>query len=85
LPPERYWFFGFTYPIERTLLRKALGVKRKGGADMLKPLAIAVIGALCISVLLSLVATPVAYYLMLRLRGDGVTGRKQSSGGKLPV
>jgi CzcA family heavy metal efflux pump len=38
------------------------------GADMLKPLAIAVIGALCISVLLSLVATPTVYYLMLRLR-----------------
>jgi len=38
------------------------------GADMLKPLAIAVIGALCISVLLSLVATPAVYYLMLRLR-----------------
>ena len=36
------------------------------GADMLKPLAIAVIGALCISVLLSLVATPTAYYLMRR-------------------
>jgi multidrug efflux pump subunit AcrB len=38
------------------------------GADMLRPLAIAVIGALCISVLLSLVATPTVYYLMLRLR-----------------
>lgn len=38
------------------------------GAAMLKPLAIAVIGALCISVLLSLVATPTVYYLMLRLR-----------------
>ncbi len=36
------------------------------GADMLKPLAIAVIGALCISVLLSLVATPTVFYLMLR-------------------
>jgi multidrug efflux pump subunit AcrB len=36
------------------------------GADMLKPLAIAVIGALCISVLLSLVATPTVYYLMRR-------------------
>jgi len=38
------------------------------GADMLKPLAIAVIGALFISVLLSLVATPTAYYLMQRRR-----------------
>jgi len=34
------------------------------GADMLKPLAIAVIGALCISVLLSLIATPVVYLLL---------------------
>ena len=39
------------------------------GADMLKPLAIAVIGALCISVLLSLIATPTVYYLMRRLGG----------------
>jgi Cu/Ag efflux pump CusA len=38
------------------------------GADMLKPLAIAVIGALCISVLLSLIATPAVYYLMMRRR-----------------
>lgn len=37
------------------------------GTDMLRPMAIAVIGALCISVVLSLVATPTAYYLMLRL------------------
>lgn len=36
------------------------------GADMLKPLAISVIGALCISVVLSLVATPTAYYMMVR-------------------
>jgi Cu/Ag efflux pump CusA len=36
------------------------------GADMLKPLAVAVIGALCISVLLSLVATPAVFYLMKR-------------------
>jgi len=44
------------------------------GADMLRPLAIAVIGALCISVLLSLVATPTVYYLLLRLRqGSGQT------------
>ena len=38
------------------------------GAAMLKPLAIAVIGALCISILFSLIATPTVYYLMLRLR-----------------
>ncbi len=36
------------------------------GADMLKPLAIGVIGALCISVLFSLLATPTAYYVMIR-------------------
>jgi multidrug efflux pump subunit AcrB len=35
------------------------------GADMLKPLAVAVIGALCFSVLLSLIATPVVFSLML--------------------
>jgi len=34
------------------------------GADMLKPLAIGVIGALCISVVLSLVATPTLYSLI---------------------
>jgi len=45
------------------------------GADMLRPLAIAVIGALCISVLLSLVATPTVYYLMLRLR-EGTADQK---------
>ncbi|HXT13480.1 MAG TPA: efflux RND transporter permease subunit [Candidatus Angelobacter sp.] len=38
------------------------------GADMLRPLAIAVIGALCISVLLSLIATPVAYYILRSFR-----------------
>jgi Cu/Ag efflux pump CusA len=37
---------------------------------MLRPLAIAVIGALCISVLLSLVATPTVYFLLLRLREE---------------
>jgi len=34
------------------------------GADMLRPLAIAVIGALCISVLLSLVATPTVFRVL---------------------
>ncbi|MFO0587471.1 MAG: efflux RND transporter permease subunit [Polyangiaceae bacterium] len=38
------------------------------GADMLKPLAIAVIGALVFSSLLSLIATPTAYLLMKRER-----------------
>jgi multidrug efflux pump subunit AcrB len=48
------------------MLPLALGIG--SGADMLRPLAIAVIGALCISVLLSLVATPTVYYLLYRLR-----------------
>jgi multidrug efflux pump subunit AcrB len=38
------------------------------GADMLRPLAIAVIGALCMSVLLSLVATPVVYSILVQPR-----------------
>ena len=36
-------------------------------ADLLRPLAIAIIGALVISLLLSLVVTPVFYYVMMRL------------------
>ena len=60
-------------PVLMTSLAAALGMLPLAwgigsGADMLRPLAIAVIGALCISVLLSLVATPTVYYLMLRLR-----------------
>jgi len=47
------------------LLPLAYGVG--AGADMLRPLAIAVIGALFISLALSLVATPVCYYVMMRL------------------
>jgi protein-tyrosine-phosphatase len=39
------------------------------GAQMLQPLAIAVMGALAISVLLSLVATPVLYFLLMRCFG----------------
>ncbi|HPA19565.1 MAG TPA: efflux RND transporter permease subunit [Verrucomicrobiae bacterium] len=38
------------------------------GADMLRPLAIGIIGALCISMLFSLIATPVVYCLIMRLR-----------------
>jgi multidrug efflux pump subunit AcrB len=41
------------------------------GADTLKPLAIAVIGALCVSVLLSLVATPTVYFLLMQMIGGG--------------
>jgi CzcA family heavy metal efflux pump len=59
-------------PVLMTSMAAALGMLPLAwgvgsGADMLRPLAIAVIGALCISVLLSLVATPTVYYLLLRL------------------
>lgn len=47
------------------LLPLAYGVG--AGADMLRPLAIGVIGALCISLILSLIATPVCYYLLMRV------------------
>ncbi|RME37171.1 MAG: efflux RND transporter permease subunit, partial [Planctomycetota bacterium] len=47
------------------LLPLAYGIG--AGADMLRPLAVAVIGALCVSLLLSLVATPVTYFILLTL------------------
>ena len=49
------------------LLPLAYGVG--AGADMLRPLAIAVIGALCISLVLSLLATPLFYFVFLRILG----------------
>jgi multidrug efflux pump subunit AcrB len=56
-------------PVLMTSLAAALGMLPLAygigsGADTLKPLAIAVIGALCFSVLLSLVATPTIFYLL---------------------
>lgn len=67
-------------PVLMTSLAAALGMLPLAygigsGADMLRPLAIAVIGAVCISVLLSLVATPTAYYLMVRTNEDGKSSR----------
>jgi CzcA family heavy metal efflux pump len=58
-------------PVLMTSMAAALGMLPLAhgigsGADMLRPLAIAVIGALCVSVLLSLVATPTVYYLMVK-------------------
>lgn len=58
-------------PVLMTSLAAALGMLPLAwgigsGADMLKPLAIAVIGALAIAVVLSLVATPTLYFLMMR-------------------
>src|SRR5215468_728329 len=66
-------------PVLMTSLAAALGMLPLAygigsGADMLKPLAIAVIGALCISVLLSLVATPVVFSLLQRSRTESATG-----------
>ena len=63
-------------PVLMTSMAAALGMLPLAygigsGADMLKPLAIAVIGALCISVLLSLIATPTIYYLMVGRRKTG--------------
>ena len=51
------------------------------GAQMLQPLGVAVIGALCFSVLLSLIATPVVYYLMIR---GHLWMTRKPPGGKLP-
>jgi multidrug efflux pump subunit AcrB len=64
-------------PVLMTSMAAALGMLPLAygvgsGADMLRPLAVAVIGALCISVLLSLVATPTVYYLMWRLTPTGL-------------
>jgi multidrug efflux pump subunit AcrB len=42
------------------------------GADMLRPLAIAVIGAVCISILFSLIATPTFYRVLGRARHTAV-------------
>jgi multidrug efflux pump subunit AcrB len=58
-------------PVLMTSLAAALGMVPltlglTAGADMLKPLAVGVIGALCLSVLLSLFATPAVYRLMHR-------------------
>jgi multidrug efflux pump subunit AcrB len=46
------------------------------GADMLRPLAVAVIGSLCISVLLSLIATPVAYFILRSFRKNSQPSSK---------
>ncbi len=56
-------------PVLMTSLAAALGMLPLAwgigsGAEMLRPLAVAIIGALCISVLFSLVATPVVYYVL---------------------
>jgi multidrug efflux pump subunit AcrB len=55
-------------PVLMTSIAAAIGMMPLAwgfgsGADMLRLLAIAVIGALCISVLFSLIATPTVYLL----------------------
>jgi len=42
------------------------------GAQMLQPLAIAVIGGVAISMVLSLLITPVMFYLLRKPRTEGV-------------
>lgn len=54
------------------MLPLAFGVG--SGAEMLKPLAIAVIGGLTISVLFSLVATPTVFYALRLLVGPRPEG-----------
>jgi multidrug efflux pump subunit AcrB len=71
-------------PVLMTSLAAALGMLPLAygvgaGAEMLRPLAVAVIGALFISVLLSLIATPVVYYLLVRLGGWLVNRRIEAS------
>jgi len=62
-------------PVLMTSMAAALGLLPLAygigaGSDMLKPLAIAVIGALILSVLLSLVATPTVYFVTQRWAGN---------------
>jgi len=64
-------------PVLMTSLAAALGLLPLAygigaGSDILKPLAIAVIGALTLSVLLSLVATPTVYFVMRKATGKTV-------------
>jgi multidrug efflux pump subunit AcrB len=71
-------------PVLMTSLAAALGMLPLAhgigsGADMLRPLAIAVIGALCISVALSLVATPTVYYVLFRFTSAGRAEREDRS------
>ncbi len=71
-------------PVLMTSMAAALGMLPLAhgvgsGADMLRPLAIAVIGALCISVLLSLVATPTVYYVLYRLSQLRAPEKSQTS------
>lgn len=59
------------------MLPLAMGVGT--GAQMLRPLAIAVMGALAISVVLSLIATPVVYYFLLRMFRLDIRSQKKDA------
>ena len=66
-------------PVLMTSLAAALGMLPLAygigaGAEMLRPLAVAVIGALFFSVPLSLIATPVVYLVLVRLFRRGAAG-----------
>jgi multidrug efflux pump subunit AcrB len=66
-------------PVLMTSLAAALGMLPLAfgvgsGAQMLQPLAIAVMGSLTISVVLSLVATPTIYFVLLRANRSGDIG-----------
>ena len=72
-------------PVLMTSLAAALGMLPLAwgigsGAEMLRPLAVAVIGALGISVLLSLLATPVVYYILRTAKKSPPPGLKTSTG-----
>jgi multidrug efflux pump subunit AcrB len=72
-------------PVLMTSLAAALGMLPLAwgigsGAEMLRPLAVAVIGALCISVLLSLIATPVVYYVLRAPKKASPHGSSATSG-----
>ncbi|MGH8229136.1 MAG: efflux RND transporter permease subunit, partial [Steroidobacteraceae bacterium] len=61
-------------PVLMTSLAAALGMLplaygAGAGAQMLQPLGVAVMGALFFSVVLSLIATPVVYYVLIEMHG----------------
>ncbi|HEY7115585.1 MAG TPA: efflux RND transporter permease subunit, partial [Tepidisphaeraceae bacterium] len=81
-------------PVLMTSLAAALGMLPLAygigsGADMLKPLAIAIIGALCFSVLLSLIATPAIYSILASpaalARRDAEVRRVEPFEGAVPL
>ncbi|MBX7255847.1 MAG: efflux RND transporter permease subunit [Candidatus Hydrogenedentes bacterium] len=58
------------------LLPLAYGIG--AGADLLRPLAIGVIGALCVSLVLSLIATPTVYYALMKALHPSRTARNST-------